>query len=204
MGKQGDHGAGGGLAERRGLDGSVYEPAEDSALLVEGCAGAIGEDELVIDVGTGSGYVAERIRARSGARVIGTDRNPHACRRAAERGVQVVLTDLLAGVRPAIADVIVCNPPYLPTDAVPRDDWLAVAVAGGPTGRAVVERLFADAGRVLVDDGRIYLLVSSLMDIPTLREEAAARGFDAVEVARDDSYPYEVLAVLECRRHDRG
>ena len=57
---------------------AVYEPAEDSRLLAETVEDRVDADELVLEVGVGSGYVAARIGSRTGARVIGTDLNPAA------------------------------------------------------------------------------------------------------------------------------
>lgn len=189
------------LEERRGLRTDLYEPAEDSRLLLTACREEIGPDERVLDVGTGTGYVAARLRAATAAAVVGVDISPVACGRAAAAGVPVVRGDLVAPFRGDAFDVVVCNPPYLPTpEAGERTDWLSVATAGGPTGRAVVERLLADIGRVLRPAGRGYLLTSSLMDVDAVRDRAGTAGFETTEIARDDSFPFEVLSVLRLSR----
>lgn len=190
------------LAERRGIARPVYEPAEDSALLATACIDEITSNEVVIEVGSGSGYVAAEIRDTVSATVIGVDVNPYACRRTSDRSIPAIRGDLLSPVADSVADVIVCNPPYLPTEPrEERDDWVSIAVSGGPTGRVIVERLLADANRVLHKDGRLYLLLSSLMDIEAVRETARERGLIGMEIARDASFPYEVLTVF---RFDRS
>lgn len=189
------------LASRRGLGGDVYEPAEDSGLLASAVIPELTGDEFVLDVGTGTGYVAHRIREAVGATVVGIDVNPHACQRAMTAGIPAIRGDLVTAITDDVADVITCNPPYLPTDpALERNDWLATAVSGGPTGRDVVNRLLVDCGRVLVPDGRVYLLVSSLMDLDAVRNAASDAGFASTEVDRDASFPFEVLAVLRLER----
>ncbi len=189
------------LAARRGIDGQVYEPAEDSWLLATVVLEEITAEDLVIDVGTGSGFVARRIADAVGATVIGTDINPHACRQAADAGVPTIRTAVLSAIADDVADVVVCNPPYLPAEpSVDRDDWLSVAVVGGQTGRAVVDRLLADFDRVLGENGRGYVLVSSHMDIEAVCTTALEHGFVAREIARDDSFPDEVLVVLRIER----
>lgn len=191
------------LGERRGVDTDVYEPAEDSQLLASVCVDEIHSDDRVVDVGTGTGFLAGRICVETGAIVVGVDVNPVACQRAAADGVPVVRGDLVSAIAPVSVDVVVCNPPYLPTEPdMERDDWLSVAVAGGPSGRAVVDGLLADVGRVLKPRGRLYLLASSLMDSDALRREATERGFDVRELARDESFPFEVLSVLCLERAD--
>lgn len=193
------------LAKRRGLDGHVYEPAEDSGLLATATGAELVGDERVIDVGTGSGFVGIQLRETAGVSVVGVDVNPHACRRAANNGLPVVRGDLVTAFDRNVADVIVCNPPYLPTDATnERDDWLATAVAGGPSGREIFDRLLADVDRVLTPEGRLYVLVSSLMDLDAVANTAGEQGFRAEEIARDASFPFEVLAVYRFDRIEFG
>lgn len=189
------------LATRRGFDRTVYDPAEDSGLLATAVIDDVERASYVIDVGTGSGYVAARIRGEIGVPVLGIDVNPHACLRAKEAGVPTIRGDLLTGIAADSADLVVCNPPYLPTEPEEeRDDWLDTALSGGPTGRAIIDRLIPDLDRVLVEGGQAYLLVSSLMDIDEVRETIRAHGFVASECDRDESFPFEVLVVLRLDR----
>ncbi|WP_290819133.1 HemK2/MTQ2 family protein methyltransferase [Halovivax sp.] len=190
------------LAERRDVETDVYQPAEDSQLLAEAASERLAgtTDGVVLEVGTGSGYVAEVLDSALDCRVIGTDLNPHACRRARERGLQVVRADL---VRPFVDDsfdAVVFNPPYLPTDPdVERDDWMERALSGGPSGRAVIDPFLASVGRVLARDGVVLLLVSSLTGVDEVVERAGEEGFSAVAV-RDESFPFETLTILELFR----
>lgn len=188
------------LAERRGLDADVYEPAEDSALLAGVVAERVESAERILDVGTGSGYVAEKLAEATGAWVVGVDVNPHACRRAAERGVRVVRGDLAAPFRAGIFDVVAFNPPYLPTDPENVwDDWLETALSGGETGREVVERFLDDVGRVLAPDGSVFLVVSTYTGVDEVVEYAAGLGFSAAAL-EDATYPGETLTVLRLWR----
>ena len=189
------------LANRRGLDHNVYQPAEDSYLLATTCSEHIGASETVLDVGAGSGIIADTIQQETTASVTGVDINPHACRQTAARGIPVIQSNLLDAIQDSSIDVIVCNPPYLPQDPGPdREDWLSTAVVGGETGREVVELLLHDLDRVLRSDGRAYVLLSSLMDIDQVRETISSHGFTAEEIARDASFPFEVLIVVELHR----
>lgn len=185
------------LADRRGIETEFYEPAEDSMLLADVAVDAIGADDLVLDVGTGSGYVGGRVRDEVGARVVGSDLNPHACRRAAETGIEVVRADLVSPFVDGAFDVVTFNPPYLPADEdAARDDWVEVALTGGETGRAVIDPFLDDVGRVLASDGVVYLLASTLTGIDAVVERAGDRGFSSVVVA-ETSFPYETLVVLK-------
>lgn len=188
------------LVERRGMNTTVYEPAEDSALLADAVCDRVEADDLVLDLGTGSGYVGGEIRERTGARVVAADVNPHACRRAAALDLPTCRADLVSAFATSSVDVVAFNPPYLPTAPTEeRDDWMERALSGGKTGRRVIDPFLDRVGRVLVEDGRVYLLVSSLTGVESVVRRAGQNGFSAVALA-DESFPFETLTVLELRR----
>jgi release factor glutamine methyltransferase len=194
------------LSDHRDVETDVYQPAEDSHLLAEAAIAdlqnpAIDDDaSLALEVGTGSGYVAEKVGDETGLRVLGSDVNPHACAQTRERGVEAVRADLLEPFRPEIFDAVLFNAPYLPTDPDDeRDDWMEVALSGGEDGREVIEPFLDSVGRVLAPDGAVYLLVSSLTGVEDVVELAAAEGFSAVAL-QDESFPFETLTVLKLTR----
>ena len=189
------------LPERREMP-TVYEPAEDSRLLAETAAEAVAADERVLEVGVGSGYVAATVREATGAVVVGCDISPDACAAARESGVGVVRADLTAPFAAGSADVVLCNPPYLPTP--PEREWddpMERALSGGPDGRAVVDPFLAGVGRVLKPDGEGFLLISTLTGPDEVRETATAHGLETSVVA-EESHPFERLLVL--RLQQRG
>ena len=186
------------LADSRDLD-RVYQPAEDSRLLAETALGYVETADLVLDVGTGSGYVARQLAGEAGVTVVATDLNPHACRQARAADLPVVRADLLGPIRDGVVDIVVCNPPYLPTDADDEwGDWMERALSGGETGRAVVEPFLADLRRVIVPDSEAFLLVSSLTGVEAVRREARANGLTSMVVA-SESHSFEKLVVLHLR-----
>ncbi len=204
--------------------GDVYAPAEDSDLLAAAARDHVAAGDRVLDVGTGSGYVAGAA-AETGATVVAADLNPHACRQARERygrgpgsedetgttpgdrdgdgsenPVGVVRADLVTPFRAGVFDAVLFNPPYLPTDPESeRADWMATALSGGESGRAVIADFLADVGRVLAPDGVCLLLVSTLTDVERVVELADYAGFAAVAV-REESFPFETLTVLKLVR----
>jgi release factor glutamine methyltransferase len=189
------------LADRRDLD-RVYQPAEDSRLLADTALEYVDECALVLDVGTGSGYVAHRLAEEGGAEVVASDLNPHACRQAREADLSVVRADLLGPFRGGAFDGVVFNPPYLPTDQDREwDDWMEPALSGGETGRRVVEPFLADLRRVLAPDGEAFLLVSSLTGVDAVRDHARANGLTTAEAA-SESHSFERLVVLHLRPSD--
>ncbi|UWG48288.1 Methylase of polypeptide chain release factors [Halanaeroarchaeum sp. HSR-CO] len=185
------------LADRRGIETDYYEPAEDSMLLADVVVADVDASDLVLDVGTGSGYVGARIRDEAGSRVVGSDLNPHACRRAVAAGIEAVRADLVSPFADGVFDVVTFNPPYLPADDdAARDDWVEVALTGGESGRAVIDPFLDAVGRVLAPDGRVYLLVSTLTGIEAVVKRAGQRGFSSV-LLDETSFPFETLVVLK-------
>ncbi|NLX48717.1 MAG: methyltransferase [Methanospirillum sp.] len=160
------------------LHPEVYPVEEDTLLLLEAAFAEVRSDDRVLEVGTGSGHIAASLGGRA-ARVVALDLNPHAVQAARARGVEVLRTDLFAGVRGPF-DLVLFNPPYLPTMPDERlDDWLEYALDGGTDGRRTIARFLNDLPRVLASGGRAMLLVSSLTgpgEVARLAEAAGLSG----------------------------
>ena len=185
------------------LADAVYEPAEDSYLLIDAARSEIaGSDRRlrIIEIGTGSGIVtAAMMRDAPEHRYAATDINPHAVTCARANRVPVVRADLFRGIRGRF-DLIIFNPPYLPTTPAERvDGWLDRAWNGGADGRAVINRFLGQAPAFLADRGSILLLLSSLTGIETVRERMASAGLVVREVA-SIRCPGERLVVLRGSR----
>ncbi|MFB6297767.1 MAG: HemK2/MTQ2 family protein methyltransferase [Salinirussus sp.] len=190
------------LADQRGV-ATVYGAAEDSRLLADAAVERI-DGGLVCEVGVGSGYVARRIAAETGADVVGTDVAAPACERASDAGVSVVRGNLADPFRADLFDAVVFNPPYLPTP--PDREWgdpLAAALSGGPDGRAVIDPFLGSVGRVLAPDGLVLLVASSLTGLDAIRQRAAEAGL-SVDVVAGESHPFERLVVLAMRHSVRA
>ena len=178
----------------------VYSPEADSVLLLDAARAEAGSEDRVLEVGTGSGLIAAEIAKI--ARVVATDINPHVVIAARRAGAEVVRTDLFAGLRGPF-DLILFNPPYLPTRPEERiDDWLELALDGGESGRVVIERFARDVGDILAPDGRILLLISSLTGLSEVQELFVCHGY-SVNIAVQQDVDDEVLYVLKILRKDR-
>jgi len=176
----------------------VYPPSEDTFLM----AGALGPLRgRALDLGTGSGLLAI-LCARMGASVLATDLNPHALalarRNAGRNGVEieVLRADLFEGVAGKF-DLVLFNPPYLPTGPgdLTGDRWLDLSVDGGRDGLAPARRFLEGLGAHLAPRGRALTLVSSLSQAtleppPGLVLRPVATG----------KLEFELLTVLEARR----
>jgi len=174
-------------------DEQVYPVEADTRLLLEAALAEVRPGDRVLEVGTGSGTIAAALASAAG--VVATEINPHAAAAARRLGVEVVRTDLLAGIHGRF-DLIVFNPPYLPTAPGERiPDWMERALDGGPTGRQVIARFLRDAGRVLASGGRILLLISSLTGMAEVEALIRAEGYSCNKI-RSLVYEGEELRVL--------
>ena len=175
----------------------VYAPEADTYLLLEAARAEVKPNDRVLEIGTGSGLIAAELATVAG--VVATDINPHAVLCARQRGVNVVRSDLFCGIRSTF-DLIVFNPPYLPTQPEEMiDDWLEHALNGGPDGRVVIERFAKEAGRVLAPGGRILVLISSLTGLPEVRDFFFKVGFVS-EILAKKPIEDETLYVLKIVR----
>ena len=121
---------------------------------------ALGSRPLVLDLGTGSGCIACALASeRADVRVVASDVSPAAVAVARDNvaalglsdRVTVSVSDLFSGLAPMRADLIVSNPPYIPTNVVDTlapeitDHEPRAALDGGPDGLAMIRRLVREA-----------------------------------------------------------
>jgi len=173
----------------------VYQPEADTYLLYEAVQAEIRQDDRVIEIGTGSGYIGSHLSGY-GSLVV-TDINPHACLAAREAGLEVIRCDLLDGIR-GLFDLVIFNPPYLPTNAEEKiDDWFEYALDGGPDGRLVITRFVEDVRRIMVPGGRVLLLVSSLTGVQAVLDLIQKHSFKGEIVAKRQVFD-EWLYVIKC------
>lgn len=154
----------------------------------------------VADVGTGSGCIAGAVaHARPDARVLATDASPAAAALARANlealgltgRVLVVRADLLGPVAGGGLDLIVANPPYLPTAELAglapevRVHEPRAALDGGPDGLAVIRRLVPEARRALGPGGWLVLETAGGPQAGQVAALLAGAGFGPVQVRPD-------------------
>lgn len=180
----------------------VYEPAEDSYLMIGAALEEIDRSDrmlCILEIGTGSGIVSSVLMRHAPEHFyVSTDISPHAVACAKTNGLQVIRADLFAGLAGRF-DLIIFNPPYLPTAPEERiDGWLDHAWNGGDDGRMVIDRFLLQAPAFLTDGGSVMLVVSSLTDIGKVRARMVSMGFSVREMASIRCYG-EVLVGLHGR-----
>jgi release factor glutamine methyltransferase len=172
----------------------VYQPAEDTYLLLRAAQSEARPETQALEIGCGSGFISQELGAKV-ARLLATDVNPHAVRAARARGIEVIRADLFRGIKGKF-DLILFNAPYLPTEPKERTgQWIDYALDGGESGRQTVDRFIEDLAGHLRPGGRALLLISSLTGLVEVQETAKAAGFTA-EVVADEGCFFERLYVL--------
>lgn len=127
---------------------------------------------VAIDLGTGSGAIALAMATEvPAARVFAVEKSAEAFiftranfERYQHSGAQLVLGDLADEFQElnGTAQLVVSNPPYIPTGAIPRDIEVRdfdpeLALYGGEDGMSVMHQVSASAKRLLVPGGLLVV-----------------------------------------------
>ncbi len=175
--------------------GEVYPPNEDTYLLLKATLAEARPKDITLEIGCGSGLISRELAAKV-EKLLATDINPYADRLAKAEGIEVVRADLFQGIKGKF-DLILFNPPYLPTKKEERtSDWINYALDGGENGRETIDRFLKDLKEHLHPRGRALLLISSLTGLREVQEKARVEGLDAREAVSERCF-FETLYVLK-------
>ncbi|MBU1384455.1 MAG: peptide chain release factor N(5)-glutamine methyltransferase [Alphaproteobacteria bacterium] len=153
----------------------------------------------MIDLGTGSGAILlATLAERFGARGVGTDISFEALAVAKENATNLELdnratflrTEWAAGFGDHSFDVVVSNPPYIPSADIPgldpevRDHDPHLALDGGPDGLQAYRELAPEIRRILRPDG-LFAVEIGWDQGPQVKALFEAAGFEHVIVVKD-------------------
>lgn len=154
----------------------IYEPDEDSYLIAEELKKF--HNIKVLDLGTGSGYLAE-IAIKNNCEVSAADINAAAADFCLRKGIKTVRSNLFSSIKEKF-DLIAFNPPYLPLDAdEPKDSM--ITTTGGIKGNEIIERFLKQAKNYLYKNGKILIVFSSISG-------------DVINLFKKYSYKYKKLS----------
>lgn len=241
---------------------TIYEPAEDSFLLLDTLASASeaawltdrfqtsksSATPLIVEVGSGSGVViaftaanAKHILGRDDILALAVDVNRDACQ-ATQQTVQTAITetgnassthylssltgDLVSPLRPGSVDILLFNPPYVPTPELPvlpqpgQNDTtplsrsakfghesylLSLSYAGGLDGMETTNRFIEAIPSALnAERGVAYLLLCAQNKPEEVRERIIRdwEGWNAEAVGRSGMQAgWEKLVILRIYRN---
>lgn len=153
----------------------IYEPAEDSELLLEIALKEVRKEDDVLEIGAGSGFIAENLLGKCRFLLV-TDISPFAVRELRKKGLEVIRTDIAKGIKKKFS-LILFNPPYLELeDELKRGNWEDLAVDGGKGGLEVICKFLDSLRSIMTENGRAILIFSSI-NTPRIFEEVLQRGF---------------------------
>lgn len=172
-------------------------PRSDTEVLIHEAMRVAGDAERILDIGAGSGCVAITLAKNlPGAAVVSVDISPAAIALAIDNAAwNAAMVDFRSGslfepVTGEKFDLIVSNPPYIPTNDLQglqpevRDYEPRLALDGGADGLDFYREIIAAAPAYLFPGG--WLLVETgIGQSEMVRELFALAGFSDVFTARD-------------------
>ena len=209
-------------AARARVGQDVYPPSDDTFLLLE----VLQEDapklqalrpKVCLELGCGSGAASVGLwdvlcreggggragRERCPCLMLAIDKNPAAltCTKELFHRFEVPLAEVMRASMTTRfcrmeADIVICNPPYVPTD----DDemqgcGISVSWAGGKRGREIIDIMMPEVARVLAPEGLFYLVCIAENDPAEILALGRSLGLVA-EVARREQRGMEELFIL--------
>lgn len=207
----------------KNLDEKVYEPAEDSFLLLDCLEEKLDSLKqrkypIVCEIGAGSGIVTTFMKTSIFPQgyFFATDVNPTACQtildtanyndKSTFHSVESCQMSLTSAIRKNSVDVLVFNPPYVPAEevpALPRDEaddkWIDLALLGGEDGMVVTWEVLYDLDSILAEGGVAYILFCARNKPDEVAQVMRERGW-TVDVVVHRKAGWEVLSVLEFSR----
>jgi release factor glutamine methyltransferase len=187
----------------------VYDPAEDTFLLLD--AIEIKKGDSVFEIGAGCGVIS-LFCAQQGSNVLCSDINPIAIdliminyqknKSKIIGNFSVRKGDLFTVLKTDEKfDVIIFNPPYLPTKKVELvGGFFDKAVNGGKDGLNVIKRFIKGLSKHLKINGKAYFVFSSLSDKNMLHNIISKNGLKEKVVA-SKTFNDETLEVYLLKKY---
>jgi release factor glutamine methyltransferase len=201
----------------------IYEPAEDTFLLIDALemeleAIKLHKPLITVEIGPGSGIVISALAKYLNFQSHGffaIDINKFACdatqrtARANSVNVDVINMDLLTSFKENSIDLLVFNPPYVPTETIEDDSdgakvykncdekkMLTKSWAGGKDGCEIINRVLLNLDKILSERGIFYLLLIKENKPEKIVAQLKQMGFNAVQII-DRKIRGEHLLVLK-------
>lgn len=188
----------------------VYEPSEDTFLLIDSIN--IQKNERFFEIGTGTGIISLYL-AKKGYDGVCCDINPIAVE-IVKKNYFTNQSKLLASLDIRLGDmfkvlnleekfdVIIFNPPYLPTktdEYVGGSGWFDKAVSGGSDGLLVTTVFLKKVNSYLKKEGRAYFVFSSLADQKKLHDLLNKNNLK-YEIIKENRFDDEILFVYKIKK----
>lgn len=185
---------------------NVYEPSDDSFLLLEHLE--VKPRDCVLDICTGSGILAITASEKA-SRVVACDISPEAIKCATHnmklnkvKNMKIIESNLFENIDEKF-DLILLNPPYLPSDSDEPEHELKKAWDAGKDGRDIIDQFIDDVTDHLKLNGRIQLIQSSLNDPNKTLRRLEEKGLIG-EITAKEKFFFEELFVISAERRRKN
>ena len=173
----------------------MYLPSEDTFLLIK-CLESAKLEGKVLEIGVGSGEVIRTILVKTEF-CAGCDTDLETLKQIRSElpdEIELVCCDSGKCFMPNFYDIIMFNPPYLPSKEI-----IDHTIDGGRVGNDVILEFLEVSLRLIKSTGSIFFVTSSLADVRSLIDFVEKRGFVCDEIAKEH-YMFEVISVFRCRK----
>ncbi|NHV45196.1 MAG: methyltransferase [Candidatus Verstraetearchaeota archaeon] len=174
----------------------VYEPAEDSYLLIDAVMPIASGDVLDLCCGTGIVGLCIANRVKS---VTSIDINPIAIKNTCENfkinlvydKLNAIVGDLFSPLGKVKFDLITMNPPYL-WEEEPMD----ISWTGGKKGREIIDKFIINVGKFLKKEGKALFIQSTINDIEESLNLINKMGLKG-KIVMNRKFLFEEIVVIE-------
>lgn len=185
---------------------NFYEPAEDTFLLYNILKDVLKENSNtklnICEIGVGSGYILSNLSKKfENNNYFGSDINEDAIKVTTKNlgNSKIILKNeaFFQGFNNQKFDLIYFNTPYLPCEDNEKFDDLQLidkAIYGGKYGYEVIEEFILNINDNLSNEGRVYMLYSSLSK-PEIIENILKKNLFEFEEVKRESHLFEELII---------
>lgn len=181
----------------------VYEPSDDTFLILDNLA--VKNGDKVLDVCTGTGILAITASEKA-SEVIAGDISPQAIECAKHnmnindiKNMKIVESDLFENINTKF-DLILFNPPYLPSDPDEPEHPLKKAWDGGTDGRVIIDLFLEEVNDYLLPGGVVQLIQSSLNNPGKTLKRLEKIGISPW-IEAQEKYFFEELFVITAKHY---